>query len=105
VANKFPPAGLRFPKNYCHYKVLNKTIAGVCNGAARNRTLTMGEVTRGFAQLYKDCKSDSGYHVVNNITFSAYGLIGGSKALVPKEFNYPDFPGWSDEPEIIPVRK
>lgn len=106
VLNNLIPAGGRAIRtNYCHFKVWNATIAGVCNGSARNRTVSADEVARGFGQVLKDCGKDSGYHVVNNLTFSAYGLIGGIKALVPKEFAYPDFPGWSDVPEVVPVRK
>jgi hypothetical protein len=42
--------------------------------------------------------------VVDNLTFSAYELIGGIKSLVPKEFEYPGFLDWVNEPEIVPVR-
>lgn len=105
LQNLIPTTGRSIRTNYCYYKVWNATIAGVCNGSARNRTVNVDEVARGFNEIQKDCGNDSGYHVVNNLTFSAYGLIGGIKALVPKEFAYPDFPGWSDVPEIVPVKK
>lgn len=104
VQQLIPAEGRKVKTNYCHYKVINKTIAGVCNGSARNRTITRKEVQRGIEQVLKDCGTDSGYHVVNNITYSAYGLIGGTKALVPKNFAWPDFPGWGTDDEIIPVR-
>lgn len=104
VTKLITTAGRAIRTNYCYYNVLNATIAGVCNGSARNRTITADEVRRGFEQIVTDCGNNSGYHVVNNLTFSAYGLVGGIKALVPKTFDYPDFPGWSNEPETIPVR-
>jgi hypothetical protein len=107
VVDKLIPADTgRFMRtNYCYYKLQNKTIAGVCNGSARNRTVNVGEVRRGLDQIFQDCGAQSGYHVVNNLTFSIYGINGGPKALVPKEFAYPDFPGWSDGVDVIPVRK
>jgi hypothetical protein len=105
VQQLIPLEGRKVRTNYCHYKVINATIAGVCNGSARNRTITRDEVQRGIEQVLEDCGTDSGYHVINNITFSAYGLIGGTKALVPKTFAWPDFPGWSTDDAIIPVIK
>lgn len=104
VEKLIPSEGRYFTTNYCYYKLLNTTVVGICNGAARNRTITADEARRGIDQIVKDCGVDSGYHVVNNLTFSMYGVRGGMKALVPKTFAYPDFPGWADEEtEIIPV--
>ncbi|TPX13314.1 uncharacterized protein E0L32_006287 [Thyridium curvatum] len=80
--------GLRLTQGECVYGRHNTTIVSLCNGAARNRTVTQGEVRRGIEQLQKDCGADgafSGIHVVNNLTFSAYGVFGGKDLAAPQD--------------------
>ncbi|KAM7199706.1 hypothetical protein V8F33_004358 [Rhypophila sp. PSN 637] len=65
--------------NECVYAHVNTTIVSLCNGNARNRTVNRAEVRRGIDQLIKDCGLEGGFtgiHVVNNLTFSAFGVTG-----------------------------
>ena len=90
------PAGLPMAMNECAYKRHNTTIMSICNGSARNRTITQGEVKRGIAQLFKDCNklgTFTGVHVVNNLTFAAYGIFAGINIKPPGGKNPPDTPG------------
>lgn len=90
------PAGLPMVMNECAYKRHNTTIMSICNGSARNRTITQGEVKRGIAQLFKDCNklgTFTGVHVVNNLTFAAYGIFAGINIKPPGGKNPPDTPG------------
>ncbi|XWX01835.1 hypothetical protein V2A60_009864 [Cordyceps javanica] len=73
--------GRNLLQDECIYKRENTTIVSVCNGSARNRTITRDETKRGIDQLIKDCGADgafSGAHVVNNLTFAAFGIFGGN---------------------------
>lgn len=83
-------------KNACIYNRHESTVVSLCNGSARNRTVNRGEVRRGIDQLIKDCNIDengfSGVHVVNNLTFAAYGIYGGKNIKVPAGANPPDVP-------------
>ncbi|KAK4182376.1 hypothetical protein QBC35DRAFT_457355 [Podospora australis] len=66
-------------KNECAYAHVNTTIVSICNGSARDRTVNRGEVSRGVEELIKVCGLEGGFtgiHVVNNLTFSAYGITG-----------------------------
>ncbi|KAK3987533.1 hypothetical protein QBC44DRAFT_245859 [Cladorrhinum sp. PSN332] len=68
--------------NECAFAHVNTTIVSVCNGPARNRTVNQDEVRRGVDQLIKDCGLQGGFtgiHVVNNLTFSAYGITGAKR--------------------------
>lgn len=78
-------------KGECIYGHVNSTIVSICNGDYGNRTLTQDDARRGIMQLQKDCGADgsfSGIHVVNNLTFGAYGVYGGKGLAVPA--------GWDD---------
>lgn len=51
---------------------------------------------RGVNQLVKDCGLEGGFtgiHVVNNLTFAAYGVFGGINLKTPGGANPPDVPG------------
>jgi hypothetical protein len=76
-------------KKQCIYRRQNSTIVSLCNGSARNRTVNRAEVRRGIEQLIKDCNIDekgfSGIHVVNNLTFAAYGVFGGKNIKKPAD--------------------
>lgn len=90
------PAGLAMVMNECVYKRHNTTVMSICNGSARNRTITQGEVQRGISQLFKDCNklgTFTGVHVVNNLTFAAYGIFAGINIKPPGGKNPPDTPG------------
>lgn len=53
-------------------------------------------VRRGVNQLVKDCGLEGGFtgiHVVNNLTFAAYGVFGGINLKPPTGSNPPDVPG------------
>lgn len=52
-----PAKGRKIKINYCHCKVINATIAGVCNDFARNLTVTQNEARRDI--LVKGCGLDS----------------------------------------------
>lgn len=67
--------------NECAFAHVNTTIVSICNGPARNRTVNRDGVRRGVVQLIKDCSLKGGFtgiHVVNNLTFSAYGITGAA---------------------------
>lgn len=89
--------GTYIEENSCIYHNHESTIVSLCNGSGRNRTVHRGEVRRGIDQLIKDCSIDegpfSGVHVVNNLTFAAYGIFGGKNIKVPAGANPPDTPG------------
>ncbi|KAK0122919.1 hypothetical protein ONS96_009944 [Cadophora gregata f. sp. sojae] len=70
--------GLNMTTNDCVYKHVNTTIVSLCNGGHRNRTVYKDEVKRGIEQLMKDCGgggSFNGVHIVNNLTFAAFGIF------------------------------
>lgn len=51
---------------------------------------------RGINQLIQDCGLEGGFsgiHVVNNLTFAAYGVFGGINLKPPTGANPPDVPG------------
>jgi hypothetical protein len=80
----------------CVYKRHNSTIASLCNGSARNRTVTQAEVRRGMNQLFADCNQEgtfTGVHVINNLTFATYGIYGGVNMRGPEGAPPPDTPG------------
>lgn len=80
----------------CIYKHVNTTVVSLCNGDARNRTVYQQEVKRGVEQLMADCGaggSFNGVHVINNLTFAAYGVYGGRSLAIPPGSNPPDLPG------------
>jgi hypothetical protein len=55
-------------------------------------------VRRGINQLIQDCGLEGGFtglHVVNNLTFAAYGVFGGINMRGPPGANPPDVPGGS----------
>ena len=54
VNNVTGTSGAKLAKNACIYGRSLSTIVSVCNGNARNRTVTPGEVQRGIEQLQKD---------------------------------------------------
>jgi hypothetical protein len=89
--------GLNLTKQGCIYNHVNTTVVSMCNGSGRNRTVQQDEVRRGISQLIKDCGGDgdgfSGYHVVNNLTFAAYGVFGGKNVKLPPGSSPPDLPG------------
>ncbi|KAG9255763.1 uncharacterized protein F5Z01DRAFT_699541 [Emericellopsis atlantica] len=90
------PGGFPMLTDECVYKRENTTIVSICNGNARNRTITQGEAKRGISQLFKDCNSKgtfTGVHVVNNLTFAAYGIYAGINLKAPPGMNPPDTPG------------
>lgn len=90
------PNGLLMEQNDCIYKRENTTIVSICNGGARNRTVGRDEAQRGINQLIKDCGADgafSGAHVVNNLTFAAYGVFGGNMLKGPPGKPDPETPG------------
>ncbi|KAF4910482.1 hypothetical protein CGCVW01_v011688 [Colletotrichum viniferum] len=79
----------------CIFAHVNTTVVSLCNGNQRNRTINRDEVKRGLDQLIKDCGLDGGFtgiHVVNNLTFAAYGVGGVSLTQTPGS-NPPDVPG------------
>ncbi|KAI8297281.1 hypothetical protein K4K59_003552 [Colletotrichum sp. SAR11_240] len=79
----------------CIFAHVNTTVVSLCNGNQRNRTINRDEVKRGVDQLIKDCGLDGGFtgiHVVNNLTFAAYG-VGGVSLTQPPGSNPPDVPG------------
>ncbi|KXJ85951.1 hypothetical protein Micbo1qcDRAFT_209513 [Microdochium bolleyi] len=85
-------------KDDCIYAARNTTIVSLCNGSARDRHVNRAEVGRGINQLIKDCGLDGGFtgiHVVNNLTFAAYGTSGGLKRSPPTGSPPPDVPGGS----------
>ncbi|OBS19927.1 hypothetical protein FPOA_11652 [Fusarium poae] len=88
--------GTFLAKKDCIYHRHQSTMVSLCNGNARNRTVNRGEVRRGIDQLIKDCNIDeagfSGIHVVNNLTFAAFGVNGGKNIKVPAGANPPDIP-------------
>ncbi|KAJ9149749.1 hypothetical protein NKR23_g4108 [Pleurostoma richardsiae] len=88
--------GLFMTKSSCVYGHVNTTVVSLCNGNGRNRTVGQDEVRRGIQQLQKDCGGDgafSGVHVVNNLTFAAYGVYGGRDLVVPADSPPPNLPG------------
>ncbi|KAJ1333153.1 hypothetical protein MN608_03143 [Microdochium nivale] len=77
---------------------INTTIVSLCNGSARDRHINRAEVRRGIEQLIKDCGligGFTGFHVVNNLTFGAYGVAGGVNRYPPAGSPPPDTPGGS----------
>lgn len=100
------PKGRQILQNECIYKRENSTIVSICNGSARNRTIVRSEARRGIEQLIKDCGSDgafSGAHVVNNLTFAAFGIFGGSSLKGPPGKPDPETPGVRFLLIIVPV--
>lgn len=88
--------GLFLAEKECVYNRANTTVVSLCNGSGRNRTVTQGEVRRGINQLFEDCGaggSFNGVHVVNNLTFAAYGIHAGKNVAVPEGSPPPDLPG------------
>ncbi|KAJ8108291.1 hypothetical protein OPT61_g8274 [Boeremia exigua] len=80
----------------CIFAHVNTTIVSLCNGNGRPRHINRAEVRRGVNQLIKDCGLEGGFtgiHVVNNLTFAAYGVFGGINMKPPKGSNPPDVPG------------
>lgn len=91
-------------KKDCYYATRNTTIISFCNGAARDRNVNRAEVRRGINQLIKDCGLDggfTGFHVVNNLTFAAYGTNGGLARSPPKGSPPPDIPGGSRRRSLL----
>lgn len=85
-------------KDDCIYHTQNTTIVSLCNGSARDRHINRAEVRRGIEQLIKDCGligGFTGFHVVNNLTFGAYGVAGGVNRYPPAGSPPPDTPGGS----------
>ncbi|KAF2997743.1 hypothetical protein G7054_g9121 [Neopestalotiopsis clavispora] len=83
-------------KGDCVYAHVNTTMVSLCNGHGRNRTVSRSEVKRGVNQLIKDCGLQGGFtgvHVVNNLTFAAYGVFGGINIAPPAGSPPPDTPG------------
>lgn len=73
-------------KDDCIYHNQNTTVISLYNGSARDRHITRAEVRRGIDQLIKDCGLEGGFtgiHVVNNLTFAAYGTSGGINRAPP----------------------
>ena len=84
--------GVNLTTNNCIYKNADSTIVSVCNGDHRNRTIYKDEGKRGIEQLMQDCGgggSLNGVHVVNNLTFAAYGIYGGKNMVIPTGANPP----------------
>ncbi|KAJ0382287.1 hypothetical protein COL922a_012875 [Colletotrichum nupharicola] len=82
-------------KHDCIFAHVNTTVVSLCNGSQRNRTINRDEARRGVDQLIKDCGLNGGFtgiHVVNNLTFAAYG-VGGISLAPPPGSNPPDVPG------------
>ncbi|KAF0317042.1 hypothetical protein GQ607_015702 [Colletotrichum asianum] len=82
-------------KHDCIFAHVNTTVVSLCNGSQRNRTINRDEARRGIDQLIKDCGLNGGFtgiHVVNNLTFAAYG-VGGLSLNPPPGSNPPDVPG------------
>ncbi|KAI1261733.1 hypothetical protein F5Y18DRAFT_430757 [Xylariaceae sp. FL1019] len=80
----------------CIFAHVNTTIVSLCNGNARDRHVNRDEVRRGIDQLISDCGLDGGFtgiHVVNNMTFAAYGIYGGINMKPPSGSSDPDLPG------------
>ncbi|KAK7971567.1 hypothetical protein PG989_016583 [Apiospora arundinis] len=83
-------------KKECIYAHVNTTIVSLCNGNYRDRHVTQSEVKWGFTQLIKDCGLEGGFsgaHVINNLTWSAFGDHGGTRVNAPEGGNPPDVPG------------
>lgn len=79
-------------RNSCVYGHHNTTVVSICNGSGRNRTVTQSDVMRAVDQLQKDCGTDgaySGYHIVNNLTLQAYGIMGGKNLRMPDGWSTP----------------
>ncbi|KAJ0279907.1 hypothetical protein COL940_006478 [Colletotrichum noveboracense] len=82
-------------KHDCIFAHVNTTVVSLCNGSQRNRIINRDEARRGIDQLIKDCGLNGGFtgiHVVNNLTFAAYG-VGGLSLSPPPGSNPPDVPG------------